>query len=141
VSSHTSTLSAVQKVHSHARVLASEMRFQMHFQFSAQKCARKVRFYKSCTSAASESGFDQANRILRLKVGVLIYTVSRLSKCQGYIDRFLILWSLHGSIRCCETDRETDCTTFLSLDTQDVERRQLRCTQNSRIFNCAHLFT
>ena len=35
------------------------------------------------TSAASESELDHANRILHLKVGVLVYTVSGLSKCQG----------------------------------------------------------
>jgi len=49
--------------------------FRRFFSFSAQKCARKVRLYKSCTSAASESEFNHANRILSLKVGVLIYTV------------------------------------------------------------------
>jgi len=38
------------------------------------------------------------------------------------IDLFLILWSLHGSIRCCETDREADCKILLSLEMQDVER-------------------
>jgi len=66
-------------VHSRAQVLASETRFQTRFQFFALKCNRKVRFYKPCTSAASE--FDHANRIL--KVGELVYTVSRLSTCQG----------------------------------------------------------
>jgi len=69
--------------------------------FSAQECARKVCFYKPCTSAASESEFDHANRILRLNVGVLVYTVSRLSKCHGqlsiaflfygcFMDRFVV---------------------------------------------------
>jgi len=31
----------------------------------------------------SESKFDHLNRILCLTVGMLVYTVSRLSKCQG----------------------------------------------------------
>ena len=44
---------------------------------NAQKCVRKVGFYKPCTSGASESEFDQVNKILCLKVGVLVYTVSR----------------------------------------------------------------
>jgi len=47
------------------------------------KLHEKVCFSKPCTSAVSESEFDNANRILRLKVGVLVYTMSRLSKCQG----------------------------------------------------------
>ena len=34
---------------------------------NAPKYARKVRFCKPCTSAASEGEFDYANRILRLK--------------------------------------------------------------------------
>jgi len=43
---------------------------------NARKCARKVCFYKPCTAS-------EVNRILRLKVSVLVYTVSRLSKCHG----------------------------------------------------------
>jgi len=54
---------------------------------------------KPCTSSASESKFDHTNRIL---------------------------WSLHGPLCCCETDR----TSFWSLDTQEVERGQLRCARN-----------
>ena len=46
------------------------------------------------------------------------------------IDCLLIQWSFHGSLHCCETDSETDCTTSLSLDTQDTERGQLHCTRN-----------
>jgi len=38
------------------------------FSFSARVCARNVRFYKPCTSAASEKAFDLVKRILRLKV-------------------------------------------------------------------------
>jgi len=49
---------------------------------SAKKCTRKVRFYKPCTSAASQSEFDHVNKILRLKVGMLVYTVPELSKCR-----------------------------------------------------------
>ena len=51
--------------------------------FSPQNCTRIMCFYKPRTSAASESEFDHANKILCLKVGVPVYTVSRLSKCQG----------------------------------------------------------
>jgi len=35
---------------------------------NAQKCGRKVRPYKPCTSVASESKLDHANRILHLKL-------------------------------------------------------------------------
>jgi len=48
--------------------------------FSAQKCARKLRFYKPCSSAAPKGVFDHKNRILRLKLGIPVYPVSRLSK-------------------------------------------------------------
>ena len=37
-----------------------------------------MHFYKPCTSATSESEFDHGNRILYLKVGVLVI------QCQGY---------------------------------------------------------
>jgi len=70
----------------------SETRFQMHFSFSAQKCARKVRFYKPCTSTASESEFDHANRILHLKVGASFYSIKVIKMSRLTIDRFLILW-------------------------------------------------
>jgi len=43
------------------------------------------------------------------------------------IDRFLILWSLHG----WPHRRKTDCTACLSFDTQYFERGQLRCTRNA----------
>ena len=63
---------------SRARILASETRFQ------TQKRAEEMCFYKPCTLAASESEFDHhVNRILCLKVGMLVYPVARLSKCQG----------------------------------------------------------
>jgi len=50
-----------------------------------------------------------------------IIKISRLT-----IDHWLILWSLHRSLRCCETH----CTNFLPLDTQDVERGELRYARN-----------
>jgi len=65
------------------------------------------------SAAASENEFNHANRIPCLKAGTLVYIVSRLSKCQGYLS---IAYGLHKS---------------LSLDTQDVERGQLICSQNS----------
>jgi len=57
--------------------------FRLILSSNAHKCTRKVCFNRPCTLVASESEFDHANRILRLKVGGLVYTVSRLSKCQG----------------------------------------------------------
>jgi len=68
-------------VHSRVRVLASEMRFKMHCQFFCSRVCPKNAFLQ--TVAASESELDHANRILSLKVGVLVYTESMLSKCQG----------------------------------------------------------
>ena len=56
------------------------------FSFSAQNCTWKPRFYKPDTLAASDSKFDNSNRTMCLKVGVLVYTVSRLSKCQGQLS-------------------------------------------------------
>ena len=113
-------------MHSRDRVLASETGFQMHPQLQCSKVRLKVRFHKPCTFAASVKQFDHANRILYPKVDVLVYTVSRLT-----VGRPLILWSL----RCCKIDREINCTTFLSLDTQDVEKGQLRCTETFAVFN------
>jgi len=60
--------------------------------FSAEKCDLKVRFYKPCIMAASESEFDHANRILRLKVGVLVlYSVKIIKMSRLAINHFLIL--------------------------------------------------
>jgi len=110
---------------------------------NAQKFVRKVRPYKPCTSGASESEFHLSNRILHLKVGVLVYTVSRLSECQGKLSiaySTLILWSLPGSLPCCKTD----CTTSLPSDMQDVERGQLWCARSCTrkllvFFNCNYV--
>ena len=82
-------------------VLASETRFQTHCQFFCSRVRPKRALLQTMSSAASESEFDHANRILRLKVGMLVYTVSRLSKCQGklsiaflfygrFMDRFVV---------------------------------------------------
>jgi len=57
--------------------------FRLIVSFSAQVCAHKVRFYKLCTLTTSGSEFGHSNKILHLKVGVSVYTVSMLSKCQG----------------------------------------------------------
>ena len=60
----------------------SEARFQTHSQFYCAKVRLKSMFLQAMV--ASESVFDHANRISCLKLGVLVYTVSRLSKCRGY---------------------------------------------------------
>jgi len=60
------------------------------------------------------------------------------------MDRLLSLWSLHGSVRCCKTDRETDCATFLCLkarntlreDNSDLPKTAPKLLAN---FNCAYL--
>jgi len=101
----------------------------MHSQLNAQECARKVHFYKSCASAASGSEFAHAKRILRLKSRrASWYSVKAIKMLRLAIDPFLILRLLHGLLRRCETD----CTAFLFLHTQDVEKGQLRRTQNLR---------
>jgi len=84
--------------------------------------------------------FNHKNRILRLKIGVL------LIQCQGYQNVMASYRSLTYSMVASRPLRryETDGTTFLSLDTQDIGRGQLWCaqdwTQNPCVFNCAYLF-
>jgi len=62
----------------------------------------------------SESEFDHANRIPGLKVGLLVYKVSRLSKCQGYQ---VIAYLFYGRFIVVKQTAQ-----FLPLDTQDAER-------------------
>ena len=103
--------------------------------FSAQKCARKVDFYKpyiylGCIwkwIRSHEQNFVSESRRASL------YSVKVIKMPRLTIDR-LFLWSLHQSLHCCETDRETDCTTFFSLDTQDVEKEKICCTRNPCVF-------
>jgi len=63
-----------------------------------------------------------------------LYSVKVIKMSRLTIDPFLILWLFHGMLRYCETE----CTTFLSLDTQDGKKGQLscawNCTRNPRIF-------
>jgi len=108
---------------------------------NARKWAWKVLFHKPCTLAVSESEFDHANRFPGLKVGVLVYTVSRLSKCLS-IDHSMVAWwvalllgnrpwkrlhnfSVFRHARCWEW------TTQLPLKL---------CQSFLRFFNCAYLF-
>jgi len=49
-----------------------------------------------------------------------LYSVKVIKMSRRPIDRL----SFHGRFTSCETDRETDCTALLSLDTQDIERGQ-----------------
>jgi len=97
-----------------------------------EKCVFTNRVCRCCLKRSSirEETFMLESRRASLH-NVKVIKMSRLT-----IDRFFILWSLHGSLRCCETD----CTTFLSLDTQEVERGQLWWSRNLCIFNCAYLF-
>jgi len=90
---------------------------------TVRKCTRKVCFYKPCTWAVLESEFNHANRFRALKSRqASLYSVQVIEMSRLTIDRFLILWSRHGSLYCCAADNETEYTTVLSLDTQDVER-------------------
>ena len=75
-------------MHSLDRVLSSATRFQTHFQFHSSK----VRSYKPCTSTASESEFDHANRILRLKSSrASLYSVKVIK-----MSRLVIGYLFHG---------------------------------------------
>jgi len=106
--------------------------FRHIFSF-AQKCARKVHFYKPYVPR------------LRLIVSSIMPTGFCAWKCHGdqnvkANDYFFILWSLHRLLRCCETD----CTTLLSLEMQDIKRGQLWYARNYPLpetlvfLNCAY---
>jgi len=101
-----------------------------------ESAPEQVRFYKPCTSAASESEFDHADRILCLNGGVLVYKGSRLSTCQGYLS---VAHLFYGRLQLivCSGNRTHD---LLSLDTQDVERGQFRCARTAHETPCAYLF-
>jgi len=91
--------------------------------FQLLKSASEQYIYKPCTSAVSESEFDHANRILRLRSRrASIYSAKIIKMPKVAIDCLLIAWWLHGSL----SFRETDSTTFPSVDTQDAERGQLQ---------------
>ena len=77
------------------RVLASEARFQMHSHFQWSKAPLRSAFLQAITSAASKSEFDHANQILRLKIGVLVYTMSRLSSYRSVTYSMVasLLWN------------------------------------------------
>ena len=67
---------------------------------------------------------------LRLKVNSITQTktVHEIGRASLYSVKVIkVSRSLQGSLSCCETD----CTTFLSLDTQDAERGQLRRARSS----------
>jgi len=93
-------------------------------------------------SALEKCGFTNRVCRLHLKVRLItqnsvperrrasLYSLKVIKMSRLTMDRFLILWSLHGSPRCCKTDREADNTTFLSLYRQDVRRGQFRCTRD-----------
>jgi len=89
--------------------------------------AEKYVFYKPPRLCLKVNSIT--NRIPCLKVGVLVYKASRLSMCQGQSAK------PRRSINLCMGHSVVaDCTIFLSLDRQDIQRRQLRCAQNSLRF-------
>jgi len=124
-----------QQVQSCDRALASGTGFQTHSQFKWLKVrpesAVLQTIYLGCVwkwiRLREQNSAPESRRASFYSVKVI--KMSRLA-----IDRLLILWSLHGSLGCCKTD----CTTFLSSDTQDIERGQLscarNCTENSSVF-------
>jgi len=61
------------------------------------------------------------------------------------IVRLLILWLLHGSLRGCKTDHETDYKTFLSLDPKlkgdNSYGHKTAPETPACFFNCAYPFT
>jgi len=107
---------------------APETGFKTHSQFQCSKVRSKSAslqtVYLSCVWKGIWSWEQKSVPESR---HATLYGVKVIKKSRLASDRLLILWSLHGSLRCCETDRETDYTTFWSLD---VERGQLWCAQN-----------
>jgi len=109
--------------------------FRCIISFSAQKCARKVYLdwvWKWNRLRAQNSAPE--NRCASLH-NVKVIKMSRLT-----INRFLILWSLHGLLRCCETE----CTTFLSLTNkalrEDNSYAPETAPETHAFFNCAYPF-
>jgi len=91
-----------------------------------------VRFYKSCTLAASESEFDHANIILRS------------SYWQGYQNvqaSILILWLPLRSLRCRETDLRNRLHNFpVHRRARHWERTTPMRLELLEFFNCVCLF-
>jgi len=127
-------------VHSRARVLASELQFQTNCRFFCSRVCPKSVFvhamYLSCIwkwiRSREQDSAPESRR-------VSLYSVKVIKIWRLTINRFLVLWAPHRSLRCFETDRETDCTALLFLETQSIERGQLLCAQNPE--NCAYPFT
>jgi len=122
------------------RVLASETRSRTHFHLLRSK----NHFYKQSTSAASESESREQNSAPESRRASL-RSVKFIKMSRLTIYHCLFLRSLHGPLRCCKTDCETDCTTSFSLNTQDIETGQLRwtrhCIRNPCIFRVGNLFS
>jgi len=90
-------------------------------------------FTNHVPSTASQSEFDHVTRIPCLKIGVLVYTVSRWSKCKANYQSLIyfmvvsLLW--------------TDCTNFLSLGKRLWwERTTQMWLKPLALFNCTFLF-
>jgi len=102
-------------VHSLEHVLVTEAGFLPYSPFQHSEVRLKSAFLQA--SGASGSEFNHANIILCLKVGMLVYEVSRLSKYQGYL---LIACLFHGPLLVV-----TEKPIVLSIDTQYVETTTL----------------
>ena len=57
--------------------------WSVYYQFFCSSVQPRSAFLQTMYLGSSESEVDHVNKSLRLKVGMLVYTVSRLSKCQG----------------------------------------------------------
>ena len=105
-------------VNRHTRVIGfwhPKPGFRHTLSSTARKYAWKVHFYKSSTSAASESDFDHANRILRLS-SVLVYIVSRLLKCQAELSLLQNrLWNQMHNFLVLRYGRRWERTTRMRL--------------------------
>ena len=92
-----------------------------------------MRFYKPCTSAAKENSITRTE-FCAWRVGVLVYTMSCLSKGEGYLPIAFLFYGRFTS--CLVVAKQTvkqSAQLFLSLDKQNVERGQLQCPWNSRV--------
>jgi len=125
----------------------SEARFQTHSQFYCAKVRLKSMFLQAMV--ASESVFDHANRISCLKLGVLVYTVSRLSKCRGYQNVEAIKMSRlskcrgYQNVEAIKMSRLSKCQGYQNVKAIKMSRlskcrgyQNVEATKMSRLSKC-----
>ena len=102
---------------------------------TAQKYAWKIPFYKPRISVASESEFNHTNRILCLKVGVLVYSVKVCKMSWLSTGCLFIPWCL--ALPCCYGKQTAQFSVLWHA--RCWERRTLMRPTLLASFNCGHL--